>query len=152
MLSGQETDVSWLFFAESVGAAAKAGEGLGKVEPVIMFAAVAAQTGGHGRLASFGPRWLDGVGTARAMAGFAADLTQIMGKGEHFLPCLGGGTGDVAGETLHIELLPLCLQSVIGCGMLSAAPFCKLRGMTAGAGGAADVISRRPFLLLDGAF
>lgn len=140
-----------LFYARcSVGAAAKAGERLAEVESVVMLAAVAALAGGHGRLASFGSCWLDGVGASRAMAGFAADLAQVMGKGEHFLSGLGGRAGDVAGQALHIELLPLCLQGVIGRGMLGAAPFCKLGGMTAGAGGAAGVISCGPFLGLAG--
>lgn len=140
-----------LFYVRcSVGTAAKTGKSLGKVESVVMLAAVAAQTGGHGRLTSFGSRGLDGVGPARAMAGFAANLAQIMGKGEHFLSCLGGRSGDVAGKALHIELLSLCFQGVIGRGMLGAAPFCKLGGMTAGAGGAAGVISCRPFLGLAG--
>ena len=54
--------------SRSVAAAAEAGEGFAEVESVVMLAAVAAQAGGHGRLANLGRRRLQGMRAGRAMA------------------------------------------------------------------------------------
>jgi hypothetical protein len=105
-----------------------------------MLFGVAAQAGLFGGLTRSGGLGPGGMLLGRTMAGFAADMAEIMSQIEDLFSWLVESPRNMAGQALEVELLSFVFQGGVCGGMFGAAPFLELRFMAAPAGDASGVI------------